>query len=154
MSVLVLDPKVISYIRKGMIYAAYNKTCDALFSSTMHMHFSDKDVETETDRIVASLYLLNQRSYSARYREEDKDHDLFNFVRRKVGLPNPFQLLKYVECLMYNIEIDTINEKFDKWVTKQEQYDYKLLKKWRDELMSSIIDQMQEYKDAKWSEPV
>lgn len=154
MSVLVLDPKVISYIRKGMIYAAYNSTCDALFSSTLHMHFRDKDVETETDRIIASLYLLNQRSYSARYREEDKDHDLFNFVRRKVGLPNPFQLLKYVQSLEYNIEISTINSKFDKWVTKQEITDYELLKTWEQELTNSIIGQMQEYKDAKWSEPV
>lgn len=154
MSVLVLDPKIISYIRKGLVFAAYNGTVDALHSYTIFAHFKDKDVEVEADRIMSSLYLMNQRSYSARYREEDKDHDLWNFVRKTMGLPCPFQLLKYAQCLEYNIEIDTINSKYENKVTDQELADYEMLKRWEYEIMSAIVNQHQKYKDAKWSEPV
>lgn len=154
MSVLVLDPKTIDYIRKGLVFTAYNREVNVHWSGTIHSHFRDKDVEAEADRLMSSLYLLNQRSYSAAYREEDKDHDLWKFVRKTMGIPCPFQLVKYIQCLLYNIEIDTINSKYETKVSDQELADHKMIEMWEHQILTAIVGMNNKYKDAKWSEPV
>ena len=142
MSVLVPDMKVFQYVHAGILKAAYNSTIDSFYSYSVVKHFKGcVDFEAEADRIIKSWMNLNEFSYNVRYKEESKTLLSEFFTSSFVNL-NPFQLLKYLECLNYNIEISP--ELF--------KADLQLLKAFTIEITSAIVSNMPEYKAAKWSE--
>lgn len=159
MSVLVPDPQVYNYIHQGLILAAYRRTCDEHYSYTMHVHFKDLEIHKEARRLVHSWMTLNERSYLLKYEKRDieKSED-FRFVKWELVNVRPLQLLKYLKCVRYNIEIETIQHKGDlvnenlKAVSERALADMELLSAWTEELMMAIIDKIPEYDDAKWSE--
>lgn len=153
MSVLVLDPKVISYIKRGLEYAAHNSVSDALHSSAIWSHFKDfSGVFDESERLMKSLYDLNQYSYSSKYKEQEFS-DLYLFVKPTIGIVCPYQLLKYVECLNYNIEPETILTSGME-LTDRQLLDIKLFEDWEYDITKAIVWSMEKYDKAQWSNPV
>lgn len=152
MSVLIPDLSVYNYILNGLELAAYRKVCDEHYAYCMHLHFERKEIHKESQRLVKSWLDLNHRSYQYKYENGKKETSLWQFVN--IGLTNvrPLQLLKYIQCVLYNIELYTIKENGGE-VTKQEEEDYKLLEVWKEHLAFAIIDKLPEYDKAKWSEP-
>lgn len=149
MSVLIPDVKVYGYIHSGMIKAAYRTECDAYHASCIYSHFRYHDIEKESKRLVKSWAALNEESYDVRYKQTgDSLQEFINF--RKNYDVNIYQLLKYVLCVQYNIEADTIEEV--RKLTEAEKDDLEILNKWAGQIQYAIIDQMEEYKKAKWSE--
>jgi hypothetical protein len=149
MSVLIPNDEVFNYLCSGLERAAYTRTCDEWWSHRIHSHFKDKDIETESRRLVESWMQLNDWSYSFKYGEEVETQIK---LRRKT-LHKPMQvhqLLKYAQCVDYNIEKDTIECAGNK-LTKQGKSDLWLLRQWILDIAMSIIGQIPEYKEAKWS---
>jgi len=145
MSVMVLGPKVFNYIRAGIERAAYNRTVDHWYFYSLH-YMRDKDIQQESLRLVKSLADLNELSYCGKY--NDKMSSLSEFIRPTFTHKEltPLQFIKYVQCLVYNIEMEYCKPTAQQWA------DYQLLKKIEIEAMSAYINQQDEYKKAAWSE--
>lgn len=153
MSVLVLDPKAISYIKRGLEYAAHNAVCDELHSSTIWGHFKNfSGVFEESDRLMRSMYELNQLSYDLKYKHEEFSN-LYRFVLPTIGIVCPYQLLKYIECLNYNIESDTILSSGGT-LSDRQLLDIKLFEDWEYDILKALVHSTKKYKDAKWSDPI
>jgi hypothetical protein len=92
---------------------------------------------------------LNDLSFSVRYGEE---------VETKIKLRRKtlhkqmeiHQLLKYAQCVDYNIEKDTIESAGHK-LTSQAKKDLWLLRQWIMDIAMSIIGQTTQYRAATWS---
>lgn len=146
MSVLTLSPDTYNYIRVGIERAAYNSQCDEFYYYSVKQQCENKDIQSECLRLVKSWADMNEKSYCLKYNE--KFHSLSTFINptfTKKPL-TPVQLLKYVECLSYNIELEHWEQ------TEQETADYSLLKKLRTEIGAAIIGSLPEYKNAAWSD--
>lgn len=147
MSVLTLSPETYNYIRQGIERAAYNSTVNEFYYYPIHVHFKDKDIEKESKRLIASWADLNMKSYCLKY----KDDDFVSLSDFMSNYPNKkpikaIQLLKYVECLSYNIEPEH-------WeLTAQEKQDLELLNKTKDAIAYAIIGSLPEYEKAAWSD--
>ena len=147
---MIPNDEVFNYLYRGLETAAYNRTCDEWWSHRIFSHFKDKDIETEARRLVESWMQLNDWSYSVRYSEE---------VETKIKLRRKtlhkemqvHQLLKYAQCVDYNIEKETIESAGHK-LTAQGKSDLWLLQQWILDIAMSIIGQTPEYKAATWSD--
>lgn len=149
MSVLIPNDEVFNYLYHGLETAAYKSVCDEWFSSKIRSHFKDKDIETEGRRLVESWMTLNDLSYAVKYKG---DVEVKLKLRRK-AIHKPMQvhqLLKYVQCVDYNIEKSTIEEV--RTLNNQQKTDLWLLQQWALDIASGIINQTPEYKAATWSE--
>ena len=142
MSVLVPDHKVFSYIHSGMRTAEARNTCDAKYSYIIKSYFGNKDFEKESKRLVRNWLNMIERSYNAAYKETGVTG---NLLRLEWVDFTPIQLLKFLECVEYNIETPGIQ-------TPQDKKDFDLLKAWRGDLSTAIIHALPEYETAKWSE--
>lgn len=154
MSVLIPDLKVYNYILNGLQKSAYRSVIDEYYSHCMVRHFESKDIDKESKRLVKSWLDMNHKSYQYRYEDGKEEASLWQFITKEIVYTlKPLQLLKYIQCVLYNIELDTIKDGEGE-VTKQQEDDFKLLDTWREELAFSIINKIPEYDQAKWSEAV
>lgn len=160
MSVLVLAPQCMEYIHAGLVKAAYRSSCDIYFSSSIREYFKDYDIEQESERLVKSWQELNILSFCVAYNEMGANKaDTINF--RQTHQVNIYQLLKYITCLIYNIELNTIKRKQSysqgevanvPALTEFHQEDYALLKAWREDIQAAIIGNIMDYELAHWSD--
>lgn len=159
MSVLIPEMKVFEYVQNGFVYAANNRTCDDLFASCIFHACQEKGMDqifSEAKRWVKNLITLNCKSYAARYREKELC-DLAPFYKERTHKVEALQLLKYLQCIEYNIEMQTIEKgygfdtiKFE--VTDQDRKDFALLQRFIADLKDSIIQQLPQYQNAKYSD--
>jgi len=142
MSVLIPDLKVYNYIQAGIEKLVYNNVIDDFHSHSINRHFHNcPDIEKEAARLTLAWLELNQKSYNERYPNEKDNINLCGFYyQTTTHRPlTAIQLLKYLQCIEYNIEIE------------DESKDLQLLKDCINDLQNSIINNMEEYKNAKWS---
>lgn len=96
---------------------------------------------------ILTLCDLNQRSYERRYRTEPGD-SYGPFIKFRAVMPqiNKYQLLKYLRCIDYQIEAPELPPLFqvDRWALE-------VLRKGIESLSSDIINDIEKYKNAKWS---
>lgn len=151
MSVLVADLKVYEEVYKKAWNYTFNKVCDINYCHTL----GSLGEETLKKHVKNWLY-LNELSYIRRYDEGDKP-ELHNFLNLKPGTAvNTYQTLKYLNCIDYNIEMNTIkngktgHEK-EIIISEELQESYDLLKKAINEIKDVIISQIPQYKKAKYS---
>jgi hypothetical protein len=150
MSVLTLDTPVINYIRAAIEQASYSTVVDSGHYPSIIRHMKDngsngyRDIEAESLRLVRSWSGLNDKSYAGRYREPYTDNMEEIQAQSPFKPIKPVQLLKYVQCLIYNIEPEHFT------MTEQEAADYKLLKRLERDISQAIISQMPEYIKAEW----
>lgn len=145
MSVLVHDPKVFSQIYVKAVDYTFHKTCDINYCST----FGVLKEEYIAD-VIRTLCDLNCESYEKRYKEEPDKVKLSEFIVFKFTgqTINTFQMLKYLECIYYNIELDTINRPLN----ELESDSMDCLRNAISEIKSVIIKELPEYQAAKWTE--
>jgi hypothetical protein len=144
MSVLILDTPQINYIRAAIERCSYSSTVDIWHYSALIQHMKDRDIEKESLRLAKSWAALNDKSYAYKYREPYTDNTQEITAAAPFKHITPHQLLKYVQCLLYNIEPEHFA------MTEQESADYDLLKKLETGISYAIISQMPEYKAAAW----
>ena len=143
MSVLTLSPEVFYFIQQHIERAAYNKVVDQFYYQPIQSHFRDKEVYDESYRLIRSWADLNYKSYAFKYKEPFVS--IAPLIKYSNIEYNAFQLLKFVDCLYYNIEPEH-------WeLTDQEQTDLHLLKRTKNAIAYAIIDSLSEYKAAKWA---
>lgn len=98
---------------------------------------------------------LNEWSYCLAYKEPFDN--MSKFLQLKLNSScDTYQFLKTLECIKYNIEIETISA--GGWsgipetyiITDKEKEAYKFLEKLLISVRSTVISQIPEYKAAKW----
>jgi hypothetical protein len=136
MSVLVLPHDVFSYIHSGLKKAAYETEVTTMHSPTVYSYFKNRDIQKESKELVKQWLTMNEQSYNIRYNDSGTSSNVFHPKWIKT---EPNQLLKYLICLEYNIELPTSEP-------------MELLKNWIHDLMIGITCQNELYKNAKWSE--
>lgn len=160
MSVLILDPKCMEYIHAGFIMAAYRTQCDQYYSETIRSYCRDKDIHEVAQIIVTGWAMLNELSYCVAYKEAGQSYHQFIRFTRHWDV-KPVQLMKYIECLLYNIDLETIKckESFTQGevkgapeVTPAMREMYALLKSWERDIKNAILHALPEYDGAHWSE--
>lgn len=139
MSVLVPDHEIFNHLYNAMVHSAISTTVDSRYSYVMSRHMNNHtDKHEEAARLCREWLRLIEKSYNIRYKE--KGGYTYHLLK-PVSVPfQPVQVLKYAQCVSYNIEIFRRNK------------DYKLLVAWINDIKGAIIGAMPEYKDAKWSE--
>jgi len=98
---------------------------------------NDKDLNKELKKFGQLLVDLNRESVNQRYNEKEKP---FKFVFSDVKCLSIFQFLKSVECLTYQ----SCEGNCDKTEL------YKFLEEIENHLRNDIIQEIEEYKEAKW----
>lgn len=150
MSVLVLEPESFEGIYSKMKSYTFRKQCDINYSFVLC-----NCTDTELKRLIESWVWLNEMSYIRAYRE-DSEPTLFQFLRLgRADTPNTYQTLKWLECLRYNIEIDTIRHGRDssdgkRMIKRQVKKDYDTLIRVIDDIRGAIIAELDDYKNSKW----
>jgi len=143
MSVLVPEVEVFNNVYDKAVNYTFHKVCDINYCSTLgHM------TEVQIKNTIKTLCDLNVESYEKAYKQnpgEVKFSDTIKFDRSG-SIIDTYQMLKYLECIYYNIELDTI----DRELNRMESDSMKTLRKSIDEIKSAIIGEIPEYKDAKW----
>lgn len=110
MSLLIPETGVFEYVHNGLKRVAYNTTVNALHCSVIHEHFRDKDTEAEALRLVKSWAHLNELSYAVGYNMMDEPFTCAGEIIGKTYYPvEPAQLFKYIHCINYNIDVQTID---------------------------------------------
>lgn len=146
MSVLVLDLEVYEAIYEKAIDYTFRNVCDINFCSVLK-----HKTENQLKKIVFDWLYLNELSYNRRYREENEPH-LNQFLKFKSNVNiNTYQMLKYLECIKYNIELDTIETGFsgtEKPIKLKSDIleSYEVLKLAIEEIKTTIISSLPEYK--------
>jgi hypothetical protein len=100
------------------------------------------------ERLVKIWCELNELSYCDRYGEDyDRLCDFIDFSQDG-PTPNTFQALKWMQCISYNIEPDTIKRE----LTKAENEALDVLREAINEIMIRIIEGLPQYESASWCE--
>jgi len=107
-----------------------------LFNIDLEQH-NDEDLNEELKKFGQLLINLNQESINQRYEKKDKP---FKFKFSDVKSLSIFQFLKSVECLIYQSCEGNCEDKKE----------YKFLVNLKRALTSKIINEIEEYKNAKW----
>ncbi len=144
-----IDLNAMNLIHSALIKAAYNNVVNVFFSENINSHFENKDTDIEAERLSLSWYCLNEISYICRYNIPAKDTGYFINFKNWVE-PEPCKLLKLLNFLDYNIEIETIRENLI--LSEKQQNDHVLLLSWINDIKNAIINDLPEYKNAKWGE--
>ena len=104
----------------------------------------------ELEEIVKSLYHLNIISYNLHYDDNLQEENL-NLRTSKKKFNNHFELLKALQCLKYNIELNSYSSSDKQYNTSYKEESYL---EWLDEkikgIMSYILNDIEEYKLAQW----
>jgi hypothetical protein len=158
MSTLVLDLQAFAYIENAIRMAVYRNVCDEHYSEVIRrMNIPNCETEAETERLVKNWLRMNEKSYDFRY--NDTGDSMVPFYEFKLYKPYPLQTLKYLECLIYNIEVckrienneavyywDEPNKYGAPKLDDQETKDYELLLRYRDDLATTILHRLPEWK--------
>lgn len=146
MSVLTMDLKAFSYMHEGLKNTGYNSEVDDFYSPSIREHFRTKDIEAESTRLIKAWINLNDKSYGKKYKKSKNRLPMSEFYREysHTGKITATQLLKFVQCLIYNIELEHWRN------SSQEKADYRLLEAWSYDLLNAIVATTQEYKNASW----
>lgn len=161
MSILIPDMKVFEYVDSGFIRVAFNDTIDSLYCESIREKTRPKGLDqifNESKRWTKNLFTLICKSYAARYREELEDLAPF-FKRNNTHKVEACQLLKYLQCIEYNIEISTIEKGYSEalepnikfQLTDQDREDFRLLVAFINDLKGAIVSQLPEYKTANYA---
>lgn len=149
MSVQVLDIQVFNYLRAGLLRAAYNSTVNDFYFSSVSRHFKEcTDFETEAENIVKNWCDLNELCFCEKYKKHgEKFQQLSQFIQPTFTHKplESIQFIKYIQCLVYNIEPEYLA------MTEQQSKYLQLLKTLQIEAMAAYIDNLEEYKNANWS---
>lgn len=156
MSVLVPDLEVFEQIHTKAVAYTYRKTCDINYSYVFS-HMDERDIES----FVRNIAHLNELSYNKRYAHCDD-------VKQEITLPamlklefkgkaiDSVQMLKYLECVHYQIEMETIKKGYNgtetNLVPKDLEDSYALLGKAIEDIKSAIVKEYSDYENKKWSE--
>lgn len=146
MSVLVLEPAIFTALYDKLCSYENHKVCDINYCY---------EATRIPDKIefLRTLADLNEKSYLIRYRENQTGPTLaqmIKFDRTGNKTINTYQALKYLQCLEYNIEKSTIEDLAGP-LSEHELTSLETLDKIIDSLKSAIIDSIEEYKKANWS---
>ena len=143
MSVLHIEPKVFEMLYVKLIDYTYRKEVNINYCS----EFGRKS-ETELRELITTWANLNEMSYCDKY--NDKFQELSKFIRFSFSgeTVNTYQCLKWLQCIYYNIEVDTIKGE----ISTQSKLAVTSLIKGIEEIMSMIISEIPAYKDAQWSD--
>lgn len=87
------------------------------------------------------LQTMNACSYAGRY-SQDLDFTLFVEVKTTEKLANLSALLKSLQCLYYNIELEDMDQ--------DEKDAMNLLDGYIKQITSHLINEMDDYKEAQW----
>lgn len=152
MSVVLLDPELYKEV--------YNKACQCSDGGKSEMGILDcfsRKTERQIRELIMNLYEMNEASYSARYKEE-LDTERIRQVKSmmsgwryddiKTKPCNIYQLLKWLECIEFQIEEPTMKTA-GLWRQGYEESMHEL-KDAIDCVASAIISNIPEYKEAKW----
>lgn len=150
MSVLLVDEKVFEAVYDKIIQYTNNKVvnvnyCNALGGMT----------EKEAKKFVCDLLLLNVASFHAKYYDAEAFKNPANVLKlnRKVGTISSVQMLKYLQCIRYNVEVSAICYKFPADITSSMPVDsLRILKNAIQEISQRLIEEFTDYRDCKWSE--
>lgn len=144
MSVLVLDPQVYKLVFDKAMNYQYKREVTQEYCEIFRS-MSEEDIK----QVIITLCNLNEESFDKRYKQEPDKVKQSKFINLRFDLPkiNCFQMLKYLQCINYNIEIETIERE----LTSIEKDSMKILNIAIEEIKQHIISEIPEYKQAQWS---
>ncbi len=141
MSVLKLDVDVCEAVYNKAVSYTFRNQVDINYCSTL-----GRFTKTDLQEIIKSWFILNELSYNGKYKDISPSIvDLITF--RTAHSINTYQMLKYMECIRYNIEPNTIKRNLNTF----EEQSLKVLNDAIDEIKSIIINELEEYKKSRWS---
>jgi hypothetical protein len=148
MSVLIPDLKIYEYVYIGLNKIAYKTEVNHFYSTNLRAYLEGKDYFTEIERLVKNWLVLNERSYNIKYNDNSEIY-LTDFLK----LGNSYyvklvQLIKYLRCIQYNIELCTIEQAYI--VSFQDNEDYILLQNIITDLTNNYLTQSEEYEKSNW----
>lgn len=142
----------------GLYQEVYNKVCKCNNSRTSEVGtISGLNFLTESSirHWIAQLYEMNYKSYCARYKEEFNPLCLDSEAISKWQYDNMrkkpcsiYQLLKYLHCIDYQIEEDTMRN-VSLWDVSFDG-NIRILRDMIGNIEQAIINNIPEYKEAKW----
>lgn len=151
MSVLVVDLKVYEQIYNKIISFKHNNTVNINYCNT----FASWDNEETIKEVVRNWCWLNEWSFNRKYNEPNEK--LYKLLNLRFSGPacSTYQLLKWLECIRYNIELDTIRQgrtaDSSKIIISAELLEsYKYLEAFIQNVMTTCVSQIPEYKAAEW----
>lgn len=154
MSVLVADLKVFEKVYCKAVDYLYRNVCDINYCYTLRRLEHKEHVK----EWVKNILFLNEWSYNVRYEDNTKCflHDFVDFTKYHKTI-STVQMLKYLQCIRYNIELETIRTGktgMDKREIPQNLLDsFNILEATIDELKTTIICKLvPEYDTAEWSD--
>jgi hypothetical protein len=154
MSVLVPEFKMFQQVLRRVECFQFNRTCDIDYCYSLSMN------ERDAKQFVLNLIQLNELTYIRRYEEETPKtmlHEMFE-TQSNTKRVETLQLLKFLQCIDYNIDLQTI--KTGKRGTESHEIDIRLvsshetLQRAIEELKSTIISELTNYKELNYSEAV
>lgn len=150
MSILIPDLKIYQAVATKMYYATSNPVCD-INHFTSCFSFRSPLTEEKIWTLINHWLALNEASYYARYKEPITS-PLTEFLKKKFiyDAPNTYQFLKWLQCIRYNIEPETIKKV--RQLTVEEALALNFLDRLIREAQDAIINSLTQYKEAKWSE--
>lgn len=152
MSVLVPDLKIYDAVFEKALKYTFHNVCDINYCGIL-----GRQTENQLKKHVCNWLWLNEMSYIRRYQDGSKP-DLGDFLTFKSNANiNTYQMLKYLECIKYNIEIETIKtgktgNETPFLIPDEKMESYNLLEKASEEIQCTIISQLPKYKSAKWAD--
>lgn len=150
MSAFICSDNHFNSIRKTLkSYALGNLTSEYVYPIIRACREYGADPEAMIDTLIETMYSLNCETYGAKYSEDVSE--MVAVGLSKYGgqlLETPWQLLKALKCLDYQIEIDGL-EQYRKLI-EPETNSLKLVTQLIGSIQDSIIRQLPEYKAAKW----
>jgi len=155
MSVLIPDLKLFQQVFRKVNSFKYVRECTINYCYPL----SELDTESKCKKFVYDLLWLNEMSYLQRYREEPKPEmpDMLEFPN-DAKKPDTLQFFKFLQCIEYNIEIETIERGYDGMsgvtIPEDKKSSYKLLKAALKDLSNTIIRELTKYEEKNWCEPV
>lgn len=150
MSVMLLSLDLYKEVFNKACGYKYNKTVDINYCRTLSI--PDYDIRT----LLKNLYELNAISYNHLYGDKISDDHVrvckecikeWNWEEIKKKCCNTYQMLKYLQCIEYQISYNEIKDK----CSDEHRISYELLCKSISELQDRIIEEIPAYQEAKWS---
>ena len=134
MSVLVMEPNDYSRIYTKMMLVKKHKTVDQNYSYVISQ-LGDNEIKD----LIINLSDLNELSFNKRYNDTSKvmQSKFISFNYSKDFINCPYQFVKYLQCIRYNIETDS-----NKYTI--------LLDKIINDILASIVCTSEQYNSAKW----
>ena len=151
---MMLDLEVYELVHTKAVAYTYRKTCDINYSYVFS-HMNESDIE----EFIKNIAYLNEWSYNKRYEHhEDVSQEIALYKMLKLEFKgkaiDSVQMLKYLECIHYQIEMHTIKTGYDgmqtNLVPQHLVESYELLEKAIEDIKSAIVKEFSDYEDKKW----